>query len=472
MSSHDSAPDDKTRIIPKTGAHTPPGVSPDEATRIVPRPRPGGTLNQPPSGNTFGNPDPNAERTQIRPRPRTSSALPGQLHLQQMPYPENTPPLLKTLWPILAIVPELRRIDAGSNVGQLQNLVVGLMDRVQQALNAQIERPNLKKDASYVVCALIDETALNSPWGEQCHWAQTPLLSRFHQETYGGERVFDLIEKCLAQPRQYPEMLELLYVCLSLGFMGQFRLDPDGNTKIAQYRADIYNVLPEQRKHSAGALSEAVKPNTGLRNQLQSFMPAWIYAATLMLVAFGVFSYLSFGLNTQTDDLRIELATLVPAPERALLPDDNVRQEVIQLREQLAVETRQGAVDINDYTTHTEIVLSGDALFASGSATIADAYHPILFKIGKVLADIPGRIIVAGHTDDLAIRTPQFPSNWHLSLARAGAVVAFLEESANFKATLLPEGRGASVPINNNDTNAQRAENRRVVIEIYYGDAP
>lgn len=476
MSSTESAPDDKTRIIPKPGATPPKSDAADEATTIVPRPRPGGTLNQqhmqvPLSGvNTAKNPHP--ESTRIRPRPRQATALPSQLHLHQMPHPENTPPLLKTLGPLLAIVPELRRLDAGSNVAQLQSLVVSLVDRVQQGLNEQIERPTLKKDASYVVCALIDETALNSPWGEQCHWAQTPLLSRFHQETYGGERVFDLIEKCLAQPRQYPEMLELLYLSLSLGFMGKFRLDPDGNNKIAQYRSDIYNALPEQRKANDGALSESIKPTAGLRNQLQSFMPAWIYAATLMLIAFGVFSFLSFGLNTQTDALRHELAALVPSPERALLPNDNVRKEVIQLRNQLAVETRQGAVAVNDYTTHTEIVLSGEALFASGSADIAKSYHPILFKISKVLADIPGRIVVAGHTDDLSIRTPQFPSNWHLSLARAGAVVSFLEQSTDFSATILPEGRGASVPMNNNDNNSQRAQNRRVVIEIYYGGTP
>lgn len=442
--------DDQTQIVSKS----------DDHTRIIPRP---------PQAGSAGIISAQSARSRIRPQPYTDPFLATKMCLPDLPHAETTSPVIQALWPILAIVPELRQIRPEKALGALPEAIKRIMETALRRLDETGASPQLKQDASYIVCALIDETALNSNWGELCHWAQQPLLSQFHQETYGGERFFDLLDANLVQPHRHTDMLTLHYFCLSLGFMGRLRLDPVGPTKLAQYRAQVYSVLPDAIKAPTGMPSESHKPKTAIRTSLQNFIPAWIYSATLILIAFGIFSVLSNSLNRETDELRQQLAELVPTPARALKQEGKIRQEILQLRQQLQSEIEQGAVAVENYSTHTEIVLSGDALFASGSATIAKAYHPILFKISKTLSKTPGRIVVAGHTDNQAIRTAQFPSNWHLSLARATAVVAFLEQSALFKAVLLPEGRGATTPVHNNKTPDSRAQNRRVVIEIYYG---
>ncbi|MEJ2756734.1 MAG: type VI secretion system protein TssL, long form [Gammaproteobacteria bacterium] len=156
-------------------------------------------------------------------------------------------------------------------------------------------------------------------------------------------------------------------------------------------------------------------------------------------------------------------------PAGPTLSDVTARPEVTHLTQRLAEEIQQGVLRVTEYTTHTEIALIDSQLFPSGSTDIAESAHPVLYKIAKVLEGLPGKIVVSGHTDDQDIKTPQYPSNWHLSLARAAAIVRYLEAQSTLSGRIVPEGRGADQPITRDGTPEARARNRRVVIEWYYG---
>ena len=77
------------------------------------------------------------------------------------------------------------------------------------------------KIASYFLCSLIDETVLNTPWGNQSNWGHHSLLIQFHNEAWGGERFFQILDRLKQQPAQGLNLLELAYLCLSLGFEGK-----------------------------------------------------------------------------------------------------------------------------------------------------------------------------------------------------------------------------------------------------------
>ncbi|MHB1650921.1 MAG: flagellar motor protein MotB [Desulfitobacteriaceae bacterium] len=106
-------------------------------------------------------------------------------------------------------------------------------------------------------------------------------------------------------------------------------------------------------------------------------------------------------------------------------------------------------------------------LFDSGSATITPRARQILTKISAVLASAPNYIKVEGHTDNLPIHTPQFPSNWELSVLRATNVVQILITEGGIPADhLSATGYGEYRPIAANDTEAGRSINRRVDLVI------
>jgi chemotaxis protein MotB len=82
------------------------------------------------------------------------------------------------------------------------------------------------------------------------------------------------------------------------------------------------------------------------------------------------------------------------------------------------------------------------------------------------LKNEPFNMEITGHTDNVPIRSPVFPSNWELSAVRASSVVRLLADSGIAPERLYAIGREASQPIAPNDTPENRARNRRVELMI------
>jgi type VI secretion system protein ImpK len=104
-------------------------------------------------------------------------------------------------------------------------------------------------------------------------------------------------------------------------------------------------------------------------------------------------------------------------------------------------------------------------LFPSAGASISPEYETLIARIGTALNAVPGQIIVSGHTDSVPIRSPRFPSNWHLSEERARSVMQLLSATVAPN-RLTAEGRGDTELVAGNETAADRARNRRVEIVL------
>jgi chemotaxis protein MotB len=114
------------------------------------------------------------------------------------------------------------------------------------------------------------------------------------------------------------------------------------------------------------------------------------------------------------------------------------------------------------------IILPANVLFNAGDDAIKDEAMPLLRKIGAFLFDLKdNEFLIVGHTDDSPISTLRFPSNWHLSTARAISIAQFLHRVCGIENTRLTvAGRGEFEPVAPNDTEENREKNRRVGILI------
>ena len=146
---------------------------------------------------------------------------------------------------------------------------------------------------------------------------------------------------------------------------------------------------------------------------------------------------------------------------------------VEKLSEILAPEIESGAIEL--VTIDGELVvriLEGDS-FASGSARLRKSFYPILERLAAGLDENTGRIVVAGHTDNVPIATRAYPSNWVLSSARAANVVHHLSTIANFEPGELEMRAYADTrPLADNSLPENRARNRRVEVIITYSANP
>lgn len=140
------------------------------------------------------------------------------------------------------------------------------------------------------------------------------------------------------------------------------------------------------------------------------------------------------------------------------------------LMEALAEEIDQGMIQIETVGTKIIIRIREKASFPSGDATFRKSFLPAIAKLRESLNEVDGRIVVAGHTDDIPIKTARFRSNWELSSSRAVSVVHELLAGATLDpARFVIEGHGDAHPLTTNDTPENRALNRRVEMTIEQG---
>jgi chemotaxis protein MotB len=117
-------------------------------------------------------------------------------------------------------------------------------------------------------------------------------------------------------------------------------------------------------------------------------------------------------------------------------------------------------------SNYLEIVNSNPLNFPAGKAQLLESSLQYLDALLPVLKGADFRIIVEGHTDNLPINTLAYRSNWELSAARAATFVSYLEEHGVDPQRLAVHGFGPNDPIAPNDTDENRARNRRIKIMI------
>lgn len=127
----------------------------------------------------------------------------------------------------------------------------------------------------------------------------------------------------------------------------------------------------------------------------------------------------------------------------------------------------QEVVEIIDSERGIVIQLRDNILFESASSYIRDDSKVILDKISTLIASVANPILVEGHTDNIPIRTTEFPSNWELSVDRAVNVVRYFVESKGLDPSKFSAaGYGEYHPVAPNDSYDNMAKNRRVDILI------
>ncbi len=115
--------------------------------------------------------------------------------------------------------------------------------------------------------------------------------------------------------------------------------------------------------------------------------------------------------------------------------------------------------------------LGDEVLYDAGRAELKAGAIRVLDGIANSIIGQTDQVYVEGHTDNQPISTPEFPTNWELSAARALAVVRLLEDRGIPPGQLAAVGHGEHIPIEPNDTPEGRARNRRVELKIVWSES-
>ncbi|AXY01719.1 flagellar motor protein MotB [Vibrio alfacsensis] len=141
------------------------------------------------------------------------------------------------------------------------------------------------------------------------------------------------------------------------------------------------------------------------------------------------------------------------------------------IKKALEREIEQGAIDVENLGQQIVIRMREKGAFPEGSAFLQPKFRPLVRQIAELVKDVPGIVRISGHTDNQKIDSELYRSNWDLSSQRAVSVAQEMEKVRGFShQRLRVRGMADTEPLVPNDSDANRALNRRVEISIMQGE--
>lgn len=395
----------------------------------------------------------------------------ARLAAVQLAQQEKRNALLEAASVLLRTLAELPKALTANNV-------VGMRELISQEVKIYTqlcEQANLRRDhmlaVRYVLCTALDEVASRHKLagGDQNStgmWSTNALLTEFHGEGDAGRNVFLLIGRLAGAPDEHVDVLEVIQHVLALDFSGNYRTNSgpkgvDGARTLETIRHRLFSMVSMQRPPVPRELSPHWQGVGQGKFKLLRSIPVWVSASVLGLVLFGEFSWFKYNLLTQGAQVEKGIADLAK-----LQPPPAERKKVqLNLSQLLSNEIKQGRVKVEETDQRALLTFKGDGMFTNFDQ-LSPSTLALVQKIAPALQSVDGSIRVIGHTDNVPIKLPQFPSNQVLSEKRAQAVVQVLVGQGVDAKRLQAQGKGDSQPLAPNTNEAGKAQNRRVEIEV------
>ncbi|MEO3389452.1 type IVB secretion system protein IcmH/DotU [Mesorhizobium sp. CAU 1741] len=385
-------------------------------------------------------------------------------------------PLVGAAAPLLWLAGRLNESAPPDDVAEFRNRTIDEIKRFETAAMARDISARTARVARYALCATIDDIILNTKWGGQSGWASGGLVSMLYNETWGGERFYDLLSQTMLNPEENIDVLELMAICLAIGFVGKYRVMEGGQGHLTRLRHELYRVIRRVRGPYERSLSPAWQGVAAPHKPPRSMAAPWLAALVVLGLLAVLWIFSSVSLRSSVEATAEQISGLVPpvpvTADRAAIPSipdpvPPVRQtQVERLSEFLAEDIAAGAVEVAPLGDDVAIRMLR-AAFPSGGLALSSSEEPLVRRIGAALDGERGPILVIGHTDNVPVGANNpMGDNMAISVARAESAADMLRRYVAEPSRVSSEGRGEGDPIASNATAEGRARNRRVEFQI------
>jgi type VI secretion system protein ImpK len=202
---------------------------------------------------------------------------------QQTSFDEYTPglnPLVNAAAPLLLEIVSLGSLKAVDLEALRSRLEAEIRGFNAQASAFGVSEAQVNA-AQYLLCTALDESVTSSAIpGAEGDWQHKSLLSTFHKDTWGGEIFFEVLARTMEQPASRLYLLELIYLLLSLGFEGKYRLMDRGPLALESLRDQLYRQIRLLRGEPTPDLAKKPKV-VALKDKIYAYVPNWLVAAVV-----------------------------------------------------------------------------------------------------------------------------------------------------------------------------------------------
>jgi type VI secretion system protein ImpK len=215
-------------------------------------------------------------------------------------------PLVDAAAYLFSIMGKLKHIKSYRRLDKLSAELTQAIEDFQQ--NAFVGNSEYMAEyipvACYALCVTLDDIIANTQWGGQGQWDKYSLLASFNQASISRDSFFIILERLISDPEHYIDLMEFMYICLSLGFKGHYNHSTFDHEQLEQIINALYKRIRAYRGDFSKILSPfIIKPRVTSTPSFMHKIPIWLVTLLSINIIIGLFAgarYLIDISSTQT----------------------------------------------------------------------------------------------------------------------------------------------------------------------------
>ncbi len=190
-------------------------------------------------------------------------------------------PLVDAAGYLFSILGKLKHAKTYRHLSKLQTELIQEVNLFQESIKQNNYNAEYIIVCRYIMCAVIDDVLANTVWGGSGQWDTYSLLAAFNQDTQHQDKFFTIMERAIKEPAIYIDLMELMYISLSMGYKGQYRSTLHNQYQLEQITNNLYKHIRAYR----GSFSKTLSP-TPLKAHKSTAKPAANAQISLLFVFF------------------------------------------------------------------------------------------------------------------------------------------------------------------------------------------
>jgi type VI secretion system protein ImpK len=199
----------------------------------------------------------------------------------------------------LILILQLRSTNDYGDEKTLKNRVYEMFERFEsnaRKFGIDNEKTRLAK---FALVAFLDETIISSSWAQKEAWLSDPLQIKLFDTFNAGEEFFNILNDLTQRTSANKEVLEVYYLCLSLGFKGKYQLQSPENLR--RIIDDLNLELHPEAYRTIDSISPNGKPRQSFVQTVRSGLPLWVYPLSAMILFFIFYVIMSTAISSEAE---------------------------------------------------------------------------------------------------------------------------------------------------------------------------
>jgi type VI secretion system protein ImpK len=224
---------------------------------------------------------------------------------------DNSNRLIDAATPLFGLSLRVRTLTHCDNIEQIYKQTIDEIKAIEIELTEQGFEHAILMAYRYILCAFLDEAVMGTSWGSSSVWAEHSMLSRFHNETWGGEKVYSILSRLEGEPDKYHPLLEFIHSCLILGFEGKYRVIENGRNERERVIARLRDTLDALNGNRIEPLTQANNHVVKTKYRLNRQWPIWAVLLCFILALGGAYATYTWLLHEKSADVINQLNQLL-----------------------------------------------------------------------------------------------------------------------------------------------------------------